>query len=388
MGGFCYTIAWVVVWNTYLTLHGTTEGKIIDTTGWVRKIMKRLSEDIVRTLPSDHVLLVFYRWITWVFAGLVVLVRAETFSQPSGVLFVLLLLTGSATLLLTRFSSDYVKLVRERPSLLVLDFLAGLMVVWGSGGQALPFLPYALGTLVMPIWWFVEAVVQRMRQATPDVSTPVTLPGTATDDLHSPSSSPQTSPAIRSSSDHDPQPSIPSPLDPPPTPRSVTAPPPTMLPTHHVPNRRIPNMTMDTALESADNADLFAAINGIVSQFRTKSDLRTHLDLSGAVQTLSPAKTMMLVRLAHEALLNVEQHAHAHDAWLTLHYDTDTQSICLTISDDGVGLVDGTYQRPGVHALRAISYRLSEFDGNLEVFESERGGVTVRGILPLDENQG
>ncbi|MFN8568405.1 MAG: hypothetical protein U0Z44_13015 [Kouleothrix sp.] len=91
---------------------------------------------------------------------------------------------------------------------------------------------------------------------------------------------------------------------------------------------------------------------------------------------------MLLVRLTQEALLNIQQHAHAGTARLTLRYDAG--SVVLLIQDDGVGLLDGTHERPGLHALRAMHYRLSEFGGRLDVFETEGGGVTVRATLPLE----
>jgi signal transduction histidine kinase len=90
---------------------------------------------------------------------------------------------------------------------------------------------------------------------------------------------------------------------------------------------------------------------------------------------------MTMLRLAQEALLNVQQHAHAHSALITLRYDP--RQLTLTIQDDGVGLLDGTHERPGVHALRAIGYRLAEIDGTLEVSEGESGGVTVRATAPF-----
>jgi signal transduction histidine kinase len=50
----------------------------------------------------------------------------------------------------------------------------------------------------------------------------------------------------------------------------------------------------------------------------------------------------------------------------------------------GVGLVVGCVERPGLHALRAMQYRLAEFGGRLDVFETEGGGVTVRATMPLE----
>jgi signal transduction histidine kinase len=87
------------------------------------------------------------------------------------------------------------------------------------------------------------------------------------------------------------------------------------------------------------------------------------------------------VKLAREALHNVRQHAQAHTATMTLAYAPGR--VELSVRDDGVGLLDGTYERPGLHALRALHYRLAEMDGRLDVFEPHDGGLVVRGSLPL-----
>ena len=49
-----------------------------------------------------------------------------------------------------------------------------------------------------------------------------------------------------------------------------------------------------------------------------------------------------------------------------------------------VSVVIATHERPGLHALRAMQYRLAEFGGRLDVFETEGGGVTVRATMPLE----
>jgi len=102
----------------------------------------------------------------------------------------------------------------------------------------------------------------------------------------------------------------------------------------------------------------------------------------GRVRRMHPAHRGVMVRLAQEALLNVQQHAHAASAVCTLRYDSS--SVVLLLQDDGVGLLDGTHERPGLHALRAMHYRPAELGGRLDVFETEGGGVTVRATMPLE----
>ncbi len=128
--------------------------------------------------------------------------------------------------------------------------------------------------------------------------------------------------------------------------------------------------------------DLPSILNVLATRFSTHTGAVSRVTLLGRARALHYAQRDVLIRLSQEALLNIQQHAHAERIELTLRYDA--HSIALLIQDNGVGLLDGTYERPGLHALRAMHYRLSELGGRLDVFETEGGGVTVRATAPLD----
>jgi signal transduction histidine kinase len=114
--------------------------------------------------------------------------------------------------------------------------------------------------------------------------------------------------------------------------------------------------------------------------FAEQIGVEVRVGVGGTPLLLGAAQQTLLLRTAQEALLNVQRHAQAQHVAVQLRYTLDT--ITLTIQDDGIGLLDGTYERPGMHALRSLRYRLAEFDGQLSVFEGESGGVTVRAMLP------
>jgi two-component sensor histidine kinase len=128
--------------------------------------------------------------------------------------------------------------------------------------------------------------------------------------------------------------------------------------------------------------DLAAALDLLALRFGQQTGATSRVVTLGRARRLHPAHRSVLVRLAQEALLNVQQHAHTASAVCTLRYDA--ASVVLLVQDDGVGLLDGTYERPGLHALRAMHYRLAELGGRLDVFETEGGGVTVRATMPLE----
>jgi signal transduction histidine kinase len=133
---------------------------------------------------------------------------------------------------------------------------------------------------------------------------------------------------------------------------------------------------------NAPDMELSAALDALATRFGKHTGMPIQVTFLGRTRSVHPLHRDLLVRLAQESLLNVQQHAHADAALLTLRYDAT--SVALMIQDNGVGLLDGTHERPGLRALRAMQYRLSEFGGRLDVFETEGGGVTVRATMPLD----
>jgi hypothetical protein len=132
----------------------------------------------------------------------------------------------------------------------------------------------------------------------------------------------------------------------------------------------------------SDDIDLPAMLDVLSIRFGKHTGIATNVTVLGRARLLHHAQRLVLVRLTQEALINVQQHAHASSTSFTLRYDS--KSVALMVQDDGVGLLDGTYERPGLHALRAMQYRVNELGGRMDVFETEGGGVTVRATMPLD----
>lgn len=384
--------------------------------------MKSIRYQFHRFFTTDT-LFYSYRWAAWSIAAAVVMVR-HSLSEPLHIW--LLILTFVLNIVFTAFSQPYIRVVHRRQFLLILDILASVALVWVSGGSALPFLPYALGSLVLPgllfgwrvalgmslmfvvpdsitflgtrmdedrpllhlvvraaappmfalVWLWVPWLAQRLMllpiRAFPQRSTEAAAyageqlpPGPDANTF-------QGYPSFREEAEPSARPAIPE--------RSVAAQLTTIRATtqksNQEPARSVYSITSNPEIE------FHVALKQVIYDFTSQNDIDIRMTQIGPVQQLTPVQYSTLLKLAYEALLNIRQHAHAHSVQLTLEYAP--QSIRLTVEDDGVGLLDGTYKRPGVHALRAVHYRLAELDGYLEVFEGEKGGVVVRGTLPLD----
>lgn len=365
---------------------------------------------------DDHVVFFGYRWFAFVVAGIALMLPgrpAEALPRDAGMLLLLLVLTA----VLTTVAASYARLARQRPAVLLLDLAASAAIVWMGGGTVLPFLPYALGALVLPALLFGArgALIAGLLFITVDLAgliliAPETVGPTLLSTMLARGLAPlafgfswvavgqflQQTPAAA-------QPAAPPPFGarpsdsrpgatpPPPNPRSSlpnslsrdlgATPPAGGLPLS--PIARIAGSA--SASQAIDDhsleIDLPAALDQLVAATNRQSDLSLRTVVIGA-QRLTLAQHTVLLRTAQEALQNVVRHAHARAVLITLTYER--RAVTLVIQDDGVGLLDGTYERPGLHALRALRYRLAELDGHLDVFESDSGGVTVRATLPLD----
>ncbi|MGQ9928411.1 MAG: sensor histidine kinase [Chloroflexaceae bacterium] len=373
---------------------------------------------------SDHVAFFSYRWIAWGVAALTLTIPvrpAESLPRDAG----LLLLLGVINVLATALAQSYVRLLRRRPLVLSLDLAASAAVLWLSQSQTLPFLPYALGALVLPalIFGWRGALLSALSfigldvlglltfnqsfgatLAPPDLGFRLLTPliftaawiglrrvvegeGDIGRGYPRPLGEAGTAGIARSKSNADPsaptlrltdlQPSI-APGESSANLASagqaiamrITA-------EQHPATRRV---VYD--LPPTPEIGLAAALERLGTLVAHQSGLNVQVSCKGTARRLHAAQHAVLLRAAQEALQNVQQHARARRAVVLLTFEP--HSVSLTVEDDGVGLLDGTYERPGLHGLRAVRYRLAEFDGQLDVFEGEHGGVTVHATLPLD----
>lgn len=373
-----------------------------------------------RSIPwlADHVIFIGYRWLAWLAIGAWLLARGRWSDYIP-----VLVLTGLLNLLSALGAQPFVRAAQRNPLLLGIDIIYAVLVLVWSGGPASPFALYAYSALILPglldgwrgrimsglafvaiypaLLWAVgsapaELVFERgwpsflLAMIAPVVFACV-APGLI--ELARRLIEQRRSARLR-------------PLSAPRLERTVSADPLRFSSGGRAPVRGSARLVGDAPLaiqatkigttesnvEDLRNLifmplpsldmDLGAALDLLALRFGQHTGTPARVTLLGRTRLLNPIYRDLLVRLAREALLNVQQHAHAGSAMLTLRYDAT--SVVLLIQDDGVGLLDGTHERPRLHALRAMQYRLAEFGGRLDVFETEGGGVTVRATMPLE----
>ncbi|MFV9503395.1 MAG: hypothetical protein AB4911_02400 [Oscillochloridaceae bacterium umkhey_bin13] len=384
--------------------------------------MKR-SANPWRAPLRDHSAFFSYRWLAWVIAALALTLPGrpvQSLPRDAG----LLLLIGVINVVATALAQGYVRVAMRRPTLLALDLAAGAAVLWLSGSSALPFLPYALSGLILPaliyqwrgalvgaaafialdlvglalinpefggqlagsalvtrllipaafaaIWVMLRALLHR------DDDLPTDQHLATQQNLRSARlviDPPDLAQAPRMA--RSPRPELPEP-------RSVpTAPPGSLVLARTAPpapSDRKQRLMFDLSFDQ--NISLEDALEQLGTTLGQQADFTVEVAARGTPHPLSRSYQTVLLRTAYEALLNVQQHARAQAVLITLNYELD--QVTLLVQDDGIGLLDGTYERPGLHALRALRYRLVELDGQLLVIEPESGGLRVQAMLPRE----
>jgi len=120
---------------------------------------------------------------------------------------------------------------------------------------------------------------------------------------------------------------------------------------------------------------LTTALRDSVDDFATRTGVEVRLDnrLSGV--ELASNEEIHVLQVVREALSNVEHHAHARKAEVTLHLEHGNR-LRVRIDDDGRGLTDA--RAPAHHYGMAIMRdRASSLHGTLRVAPREGGGTRV-----------
>jgi len=120
------------------------------------------------------------------------------------------------------------------------------------------------------------------------------------------------------------------------------------------------------------------------SDLETRTALAVELDVKGDFEALTPSQAIALLRVAQEALANVEAHSGATSVHVSL--DAGAQKLRIEITDDGHGFdVEPTLvhaARGGRLGLVGMSERVRLLGGSLEV-ESRAGGPTrIAAVIP------
>jgi len=131
--------------------------------------------------------------------------------------------------------------------------------------------------------------------------------------------------------------------------------------------------------EMLEDLGLVSALTELSSVLSRRTGIRIERDFQPALPTLTAETELAVYRVAQESLTNVARHAGASRVILRLEPGTD--SVVLTVLDDGRGFHDG--RPPEEHGgIRGMRERALLVGGALAVKPGPSGGVEVRFEVP------
>jgi signal transduction histidine kinase len=134
-----------------------------------------------------------------------------------------------------------------------------------------------------------------------------------------------------------------------------------------------------------DHHDLPAALAHLAGEIRARSSLEVTYSAApdlhrGGIQ-IRPEATESLWRVAREALANVERHAAAGCAALTL--ERQNGALILRVTDDGSGVAPTDLARPGHYGITGMRERVEALGGTLRIAPRPEGGTVVEAVVPV-----
>ncbi len=143
-------------------------------------------------------------------------------------------------------------------------------------------------------------------------------------------------------------------------------------------------VVQDLRPEVLETSPLPEAIKQVVQGWAQQSGIQAQTTITGTHSHLHPEAETTLIRAVQEALANVQKHAQASSAQVTLSYMDDV--LMLDVQDNGIGLENAPPpSNGGGYGLTAMRQRVSQVGGSLTV-ESEPGeGTTVVIQIPMQQ---
>jgi signal transduction histidine kinase len=127
---------------------------------------------------------------------------------------------------------------------------------------------------------------------------------------------------------------------------------------------------------------LEVALVDVCRRFERQQGLPVAFRTEGGPVPLECAEEDALVRVAHEALVNVARHSGAGQVAVELLFEGE--AVSLIVRDDGVGLGRGRrrVEGSGGFGLRTMQRRIEDVGGELRVVDAVPHGVVVEAVIP------
>ena len=141
----------------------------------------------------------------------------------------------------------------------------------------------------------------------------------------------------------------------------------------------------DLLLRALEERTLAEALREEVRKFASEGPTRADLRVSGTVREIFSHAQTALLRICQESLTNVRKHARATE--VELHLEFDSESIRLSISDNGVGIQSGGEGEEiggDGFGIKGMEQRAKLLSGVLKVSKGINKGTKIEVTIPID----
>lgn len=131
-----------------------------------------------------------------------------------------------------------------------------------------------------------------------------------------------------------------------------------------------------------DDFGLLPAVEWMAENLRKRTGITCTIECSGMDAKLDDTIQSALFRLVQEGLSNVEHHSHARSVQIHLHRRSG--HVLLMMRDDGVGMPEGSENKPGCYGLIAMQERVFVLGGTISIRNEPPYGVTIQASIPIE----
>lgn len=133
-----------------------------------------------------------------------------------------------------------------------------------------------------------------------------------------------------------------------------------------------------------DQLGLFAAIESLSKEFRTRTDIKISLSLPETAPYLDNSITITVYRIFQEALTNMARHSRCSEADVTIHFP-DKDHFIMKVSDNGIGFnFDDIYYKTGSLGLIGMHERANIISAELNFETVPQKGTVIILKVPVN----
>lgn len=132
-----------------------------------------------------------------------------------------------------------------------------------------------------------------------------------------------------------------------------------------------------------DAAQFVTTLGNLVEDFESRTGITSDMVVSGDFTAHTDSMRICVYRVTQEALSNIEHHAKASHAFVSIR--AVKAGVHMDISDDGEGFDASVLQAEGGRdqfGLKGMHDRVANLSGRLEIISSPGSGTTIRAFCP------